>query len=416
MKRVALVTQDLSSDGGVKTVTAFLREVIRSSNRYEAKIISLAASSTDSNSLRLLSASSWLKRAAVTQRDWSPDKYFHVGANCVEFEFQRYKPRKILSKLLADCDVIQVVSGSPALGLAVSALGKPVVLQVATRAAIERRMQGIEGHGMAAAWRRRMTKIIDRLDDRAIRQADAVMVENPWMMKYCQGVANGYGTQIKYAPPGIDTGVFRPDPAGRVLSGKSAYILSVGRMRDPRKNIGLLLDAYRLLTLRMPEAPHLVLAGATPPPDEFWKRAKDYGLNSNIEFVHKPAFPELIRLYQGATCFALPSDEEGFGMVVIESMACGVPVVATRCGGPDGIIEDGADGLLVPLNDAVAFADCLASLCAHSERNIAMSVRARQKVEREFSLEVAGRRFLDAYEELLARGAAPLPGQHSQGG
>lgn len=402
MKRVALITQDLSSDGGVKTVAAFLREVIRSSDRYDAKIISLAASSSDPNSRRLLSPGSWLKGATVTQCDRSPDKYFHVGANCAEFEFQRYKPRRILSKLLADCDVIQVVSGSPALGLAVSGLGKPVVLQVATRAAIERRMQEIEGRGVAAAWRRRMTKITDRLDDRAIRQADAVMVENPWMMEYCQGVANGYGTQIKYAPPGIGTGMFRPHPAGRVLSGNSAYILSVGRMQDPRKNIGLLLDAYHLLTHSMSAAPRLLLAGATPPPDEFWKRAKDYGLNSKIEFVHGPTFSELIRLYQEATCFALPSDEEGFGMVVIESMGCAVPVVSTRSGGPDGIIDDGVDGYLVPLGDAQALADRLQRLCSDPDLNIRMGILARKKVEREYDRGVAGARFLETYDDLVS--------------
>ncbi|GAO34785.1 glycosyl transferase family 1 [Sulfuricella sp. T08] len=401
MKRVALVTQNLSFDGGVKTVVAFLRDVIRSSDRYDAKIISLASSSSDSNSCRLFSPGTWFSGASVTEHDWPPDEYFHVGANFSEFEFQRYKPRRILSALLADCDVIQVVSGSPALGLAVSGLGKPVVLQVATRATVERRMQEIQGRGFAAAWRRRMTKITDKLDDCAIRQADAVMVENPWMMEYCQGVANGYGTQIKYAPPGIDTGVFSPSPSGRVLSENSPYILSVGRMQDPRKNIGLLLDAYRLLTYRMQDAPRLVLAGATPPPDKFWKCAKDYGLNSKIDFVHGPTFPELIRLYQEATCFALPSDEEGFGMVVIESMGCAVPVVSTRSGGPDGIIDDGVDGYLVPLGDAQILADRLQRLCSEPDLNVRMGNLARKKVENEYDISVAGARFLETYDELV---------------
>lgn len=401
MKMVALVTQDLSSDGGVKTVVAFLRDVIRYSGRYDVKIISLAASSSDSNSPRLFSPRSWFNGVTVTQHDWAPDGYFHVGANCAEFEFQRYKSRPGLSKLLADCDVIQVVSGSPAIGLAVSGLGKPVVLQVATRAVVERRMQEIQGQGLVAVWRRLMTNITDKLDDRAIRLADAVMVENPWMMKYCQGVANGYGTQIKYAPPGIDTNVFSPAPAGRVLSENSAYILSVGRMQDPRKNIGLLLDAYHLLTLRMPVAPRLVLAGATPPPDEFWKRANEYGLHSKIEFVHKPVFPELIRLYQEATCFALPSDEEGFGMVVIESMGCAVPVVSTRSGGPDGIIEDGIDGYLVPLGDAETFSNRLQRLCSEPELNVRMGNTAREKVVKVYDRGVAGSKFLETYDDLV---------------
>lgn len=400
MKKIALVTQDLSSDGGVKTVVAFLRDVIRSSGSYDLKIISLAASSTDINSRRLRSPRSWINGVAVSKIKWGPDDYFHVGADFSEFEFQRYKPRRILSSLLTDCDVIQVVSGSPALGLSVSGLGKPVVLQVATRAVIERKMQEREGEGIEGAWRRRMTKITDKLDDEAIRQADVVMVENPWMMQYCKGVAEGHGTQIRYAPPGIDTGVFNRFSASRIPLGGRPYIFSVGRMSDPRKNIGLLLDAYRLLTQRMQDVPRLVLAGATPPPDEFWKRAANYGLGSEVEFVHRPAFSDLIRLYQQATCFALPSDEEGFGMVVIESMGCGVPVVSTRSGGPDGIINDGVDGYLVPLADPIAMADRLHRLCSDSQLNLHMGGLARKKVEDQYCLKTAGDRFLETYAEL----------------
>lgn len=404
MKKVALVAQNLSSDGGVKTVLAFLRDVIRSSGRYETKIISLATSSSDPNSFRLFSPCSWFSGIRVTRHNWGPDEYFHVGANCVELEFQRYKQRRVLSEQLADCDVIQVVSGSPALGLAVSGLGKPVVLQVATRIVVERRMQALQSQGAAAAWRRLMTKIVDKFDDRAIREADFVMVENPWMAEYCQAAASGYGTQIKYAPPGIDTGIFTPSPSGRVLAGNGGYILSVGRMQDPRKNINLLLEAYRLLKCSMQDAPRLILAGATSPSDEFWQRARDWGLNSTIEFIHRPTFAELVRLYQEAICFALPSDEEGFGMVVIESMGCAVPVVSTRSGGPDGIIEDGVDGYLVPLGDARAFADRLQRLCSASELNIRMGNLARVKTVQEYDLKVAGARFLEVYNELTLNG------------
>ena len=76
------------------------------------------------------------------------------------------------------------------------------------------------------------------------------------------------------------------------------------------------------------------------------------GLNSSAE----PTREELVVLYQNASMFILASDEEGFGVVILEAMACGIPVVSTRSGGPDDIITDGDDGYLVPRDDASALA------------------------------------------------------------
>ena len=127
------------------------------------------------------------------------------------------------------------------------------------------------------------------------------------------------------------------------------------------------------------------------------------GLQERVSHVFRPETNELIKLYQQATIFALPSDEEGFGVVIIEAMACAVPVVATRCGGPDGIITDGKDGLLVPLDDAPAMACALACLCRDSERNQLMGREARATVEARYSDEVAGKALVDVWDRFLEK-------------
>jgi glycosyltransferase involved in cell wall biosynthesis len=101
--------------------------------------------------------------------------------------------------------------------------------------------------------------------------------------------------------------------------------------------------------------------------------------------------------------FALSSDEEGFGMVILEAMACGVPVVATRCGGPDGIIDDGKDGFLVPLDDAVLLAERLTLLCRDNVLNEKMGCAARATIEARYADEVAGQAFVDVWERLLEK-------------
>jgi glycosyltransferase involved in cell wall biosynthesis len=99
----------------------------------------------------------------------------------------------------------------------------------------------------------------------------------------------------------------------------------------------------------------------------------------------------------------LASDEEGFGLVVVEAMASGVPVVSTRSGGPDSIVTDGKDGFLVPCGDAAAMAERMHLLANDVVLNLAMGKAARCTAEMRFDERVAGLAFLDTYDRLLER-------------
>jgi D-inositol-3-phosphate glycosyltransferase len=169
---------------------------------------------------------------------------------------------------------------------------------------------------------------------------------------------------------------------------------------DPRKNIGLLLEAYARLPLELRNRMKLTLAGQAGPPKSFWLQAEALGLSDRIEFISRPSAEELIRLYQKASIFALSSAEEGFGVVVLEAMACGIPVVSTRSGGPDDIIIDGDNGYLVPLNDAPAMAERIQQLSADAHLNRRVGTRARATVEKRYAYEVARRPFLEVWDRL----------------
>jgi len=255
--------------------------------------------------------------------------------------------------------------------------------------------------GLVVAWRRTRNLFTYRMDARALRQVDAIQVENPWMLDHVRQVTqHRQDVDVRYAPPGVDTAVFKPSLARDCESG---YVLCVGRLSDPRKNIGLLLEAYALLPASLRQRHALVLAGADAPPPEFWERASQLGLEERVRFTHRPERAALIELYQAAAVFALPSDEEGLGVVVLEAMACGVPAVCTRCGGPDGIISDGVDGRLVGLDDAAGLADALAGVLQRPPRNAEMGKAARTTIERRYAMDCAGAEFLKVWDLLAER-------------
>jgi glycosyltransferase involved in cell wall biosynthesis len=396
-----MVVPALNGGGGVPAVADFLCRQIERTGRYGLRVYSLPTANGDADSRRLRAPATWIGYPRTSRGTWRGRAYTSVGASGIELEFQRYQPRPALTALLRSCDLVQVVAGAPAMALAAIPCGRPVVLQVATRTRVERRGALVPGSPPVRLWRQAMTLLVDRLDDRALAQVDAVMVENAWMHNYARAHATRPGAMVAMATPGVDIERFRPEPARAQALRHDPYILFVGRLDDPRKNLRLLCDAYARLCDRSRSAPRLVIAGKGELPVE---ARHALGALQGTDRVHMAGAPDdaaLVALYQRAACLALPSTEEGFGMVVIEAMACGVPVVATRCGGPEGIISDGIDGRLVPLSDAQALAVALEAVHSNAEANERMGRAARQAVEARYSERAAFQPFLDTYERLL---------------
>jgi len=397
--RIGVVVPYLENVGGVATVAEFVCATIERSAAFDLTIVSLPSSARDPLGVGLTRPSSWCRGVRTEAGVWHGRPFVSVGAFACELEFQRYRPRRALTRALGDCDLIQVVTGLPAPAQAVCGLGKPVAVHCATRASVERRARHAALRGPAEAWRRAMTGLIDRIDRRALQQADAIQVMNPWMLEYAREVNAARNVPIALVQPGVDTSQFVP---GAARAWSDPYILCVGRLNDPRKNVGLLLQAFAAVAAAVPAPVRLVLAGWSGPGDAFWKQADRLGLRARVSFVQSTAREALIDLYQRATAVALTSDEEGFGMVVLEAMACGVPIVSTMSGGPDSIIRDGVDGFLVPVRDSSALGDRLARLVLDEALNRRMGAAAREAVLDRFDTCRSGQTLIDTYHHLLS--------------
>lgn len=373
-------------------------ESLERSGRFDYDVISLSTSASDEASVRILAPRSWLRGVRVIEKEMNGITLRHVGAQFTELEIQRYRPRKTLTNLLNNYALIQVVSGISPLLLAAADCKKPKALLVASRTMVERAAFLKQDKGLPGLLRRSMTHVISRMEAKALQEADVVFVLNQWMKEY---VSQEIGLERTiFAPPGIDTefwhpATYRPD----------GYILCVGRLADPRKNLLLLLSAYRRLLDRNGSTPKLMFAGRTAPTADTKAQIEQLGLRNFVEIIVNPSPEQLRAIYQNAALFVLSSDEEGLGLVILEAMACGIPVISTDSGGPATLIDEHATGLMTPVGDADALADAMQTLLREPVRRRKMGEAGRQRAEQRFSLDVMGNLYLAKYDELL-RGTA----------
>lgn len=163
------------------------------------------------------------------------------------------------------------------------------------------------------------------------------------------------------------------------------------------------LHAITLITKTYPSF-RLVLLGDGPERSALVRLAHDLGIASNVEFAGRRR--DAATLVQAFDFTILGSSKEGFPNALMESMACGVPVVATAVGGVPELVEDGIHGRLVPYGDRAAMAEAILWMIEHPEERRIMGEKARDRIRSQFSTERMVRETQATYMELLPRRAS----------
>lgn len=185
---------------------------------------------------------------------------------------------------------------------------------------------------------------------------------------------------------GVDHTLFHPRQ--RRLAGQVPLIVSVGRLRA-KKGLDVLVDACATLRARgVPFACEIVGYGEEQP--RLQAQIDHLGLQAQVQLVGKLAREQVIDRYARAAVYVQPSriaadgDRDGIPNVLLEAMAMGLPVVATRVSGIPELVEDGHNGLLVDADDPAALAEAIASVFEQPVRCQALGCQARQTVTTSF--------------------------------
>jgi len=202
-------------------------------------------------------------------------------------------------------------------------------------------------------------------------------------------------------PNGIDVEHFSPDvsPIDRFCDGK-LNILFVGRL-ESRKGLNYLLEAYQRVKGEIPNSRLIVVGDGGRLRKKYEKWVARNGVEG-VVFVGYVPYNELPRYYKAADVFCAPSTgRESFGIVLLEAMAVGKPIVASNIDGYANVVSHNEEGLLVPPKDVEKLARMLLRLMTDESLRRQMGDRGRVKAQ-EYSWEHIAQRLLSYYDTLLS--------------
>lgn len=201
---------------------------------------------------------------------------------------------------------------------------------------------------------------------------------------------------VKVIPNGVDTRFFFPRTGPR-RDVDPLNILFVGRFHR-QKNLAFLLDQLARLPAFAPNGWRLALVGDGEERSALEAQARRLGIADRIAWHGWQADKSrLLGLYQQADVLVNPSRYEGMPNVVLEAMACGLPVVASDVPGNNSLVRSGETGLLFPQGNGEAFCAALSTLGENHAFAQSLGRSGRQRVEADFSWEQVARQYLDLF-------------------
>jgi D-inositol-3-phosphate glycosyltransferase len=222
--------------------------------------------------------------------------------------------------------------------------------------------------------------------------------------------------KITVIPPGVDVGKFYPIPPDEAkefigVPPCERMLLFVGRI-EPLKGLDVLIEAIGILHKNevLKENPFcLAIIGGDPEVNQKQRDiemsrikglTEQYGLKNLVTFLGKRSQDSLPYYYSAAEAVVVPSQYESFGMVALEAMACGTPVVASQVGGLAYLVQDGITGYTVPVDEPAQLADRLALLL--QDKNLRNQLgRQAVQVAQDYAWEKITARLVNVYEEVL---------------
>jgi glycosyltransferase involved in cell wall biosynthesis len=227
--------------------------------------------------------------------------------------------------------------------------------------------------------------------ERTILRSGKIMALSQYTKRTLEEIA-GEPIVSTVLPMPVDAAFWTPRPESRVV-GRIGFC---GRLNDPRKNVDLLLAAVARASVSMTEISAVLIGGEAD--GRVQARLVQLGIADRVKFIPYATEAELRDQLRSFDLFVLPSHQEGLCIAALEAMACGCPVVSTRCGGPEEFVIDGETGILVGF-DPEEMAAAMLKVLGDRRLHARLAQGARARVLRDYSISSAESIFWSAFDE-----------------
>jgi glycogen synthase len=243
-----------------------------------------------------------------------------------------------------------------------------------------------------------------RLEKQTAKESTLIVTESKYSMNK---IIEHYAVdeaKIQIVPNGIDQEKFKPQSEKAVVKaqfgqGNEQRVLFVGSL-IPRKGLPFLVEAAKKI-VKQRDRTKFIIAGEGPLRSQIKKNLQAANLTGNFEFLGKVSEPQLQALYGCADVFALPSVQEGQGIVLLEAQASGVPVVAFDVGGVSEAVQNGETGFLAKLGNTNEFAEAILKLLSDETLREKMGANGRRFVVENYTWNICAEKMLQVYCEAL---------------
>lgn len=249
----------------------------------------------------------------------------------------------------------------------------------------------------------RKSRVLKKIASIALNSGDLITANSNYTKDVIISINKDVGKRIEIIPMGVDINRFNPSRRSDFKNrfGASHIILSVGRLVD-KKGIEYLIKSMNKVSIIFPKA-KLIIGGSGPERERLERLATELNLCDKILFAGRIDSSELPEYYASSDIFVLPSietksgDTEGLGVVLIEAMACGTPVIGSNIGGITDIIIDTKNGLLSRSADPDDIADKIIMILSDQNLGRELAEEGLKTINDKFSWDVVTNRFLEIF-------------------
>jgi len=366
--RIAVITQDPGIGGGVLSLlSAFLRFAASHGHICDVYYPATMPHSSAVDDLRSVPGVGDLYATPIPGRLPSFLRAVLFGRRC---------------RLMSPCDAAYVV-GSLDLALPFLRWRQRFVAWIAGAAGPEVRATPRTRPHYYLLYNPVTAQLMRRVESSAGSRASAILALSSSAARDVEVELGVPPAKLTVLPAPVDVVEFRP---GTPVKVPRRYVLTVARL-DRRKDFPTLLRAFRLVVDGVGDI-ELRVVGAGRERANLEGVVRGLGLDRHVVFMGALPLAQLVPAYQGASLFALASRQEGLGIVFLEAMACGLPVVTTDCGGSRDPIVHGRTGFLAPVGDWCSLADFMLRVLRDDDLARSMGRAGRERAVEEYSFDV----------------------------